>query len=183
MPSPVGHAIAGVAIALAAEPALRRRRVPMYFQTAVFVLAALAALPDADLLYPPLHRAVTHSVGSALVVLIIATVVTGWVTGKRALHFGLLCGLAWASHILLDWLGADPTPPRGIKALWPFSDQWFISGVDLFRGTERRHLFTTASVVYNLKAVAQEVAILAPIPFFIASWRARRRSRPPADAS
>lgn len=135
---------------------------------------ALAALPDIDLLYQPMHRAVTHSLGSTLLVTIMAIGVTGWVTRTRGLALGLLCGLAWGSHLVLDWLGADPTPPRGIKALWPFSDSWFISDWDVFRGTERRQIFTVASFVYNVKAVAQEIAIVAPVTAALAWWRTRR---------
>jgi len=86
----------------------------------------------------------------------------------------VLCGIAWGSHLVLDWLGADPTPPRGIQALWPFSDRWFISDLDLFRGTERRQIFTSASMIYNLKAVGQEVAILAPITGALVYWRTAR---------
>lgn len=179
MPSPVGHALAGASIALVAgqfgpgrgPSGSRPSRVS--FQTSLATCVALAVLPDADLLYQPIHRAFTHSVGSTILVTIIATVVTGWVTGRRSVTFGLLCGIAWGSHSMLDWLGADPNPPRGIKMFWPFSDQWFISGWDLFRGTERRRIFTIASMVYNARTVAQEIAMLAPITVALYWWRAR----------
>jgi membrane-bound metal-dependent hydrolase YbcI (DUF457 family) len=175
MPSPVGHALAGAALALAAEPLVRRGAPP--FRVALLTCIGLAALPDADLLYQPIHRAVTHSVGSTILVTIIATVVTAWVTRTRGTAFGLLCGIAWGSHLVLDWLGADPTPPRGIQALWPFTNRWFISDLDLFRGTERRQIFTWASMIYNLKAVGQEVAILAPITGALVYWRTAREHR------
>ena len=68
-----------------------------------------------------------------------------------------------------------PAKARGIKALWPFSDRWFISDLDIFRGTERRQLFTVASIVYNLKAVLQEVAILMPVT--VGLYLVRRGSR------
>jgi inner membrane protein len=196
MPSPIGHVLAGAAIAIVADQLGRgptRSHVADRFSPAhvdaasgvgfVSSLAAcmlFAALPDADLLYQPIHRAFTHSVGSTILVTIIATVVTGWVTGRRSIAFGVLCGLAWGSHSLLDWLGADPNPPRGIKALWPFSDQWFISGWDIFRGTERRRILTLQSMIYNARTVAQEIAMLAPITAALFWWRARRlrRGRP-----
>lgn len=183
MPSPVGHALAGASIALVAGQFGRGRgpsgsRPPrVSFQTSLATCVALAVLPDADLLYQPIHRAFTHSVGSTILVTIIATVVTGWVTGRRSVAFGLLCGVAWGSHSILDWLGADPNPPRGIKLLWPFSDQWFISGWDLFRGTERRRIFTVASMVYNARTVVQEIAMLAPITVALYWWRVRGASR------
>lgn len=170
MPSPVGHALAGAAIAFSVKPLLDSRARPT-FRVALISSMLLAALPDADLLYQPIHRAVTHSIGSTLLVTIVATAVTGWVTGRGSLGFGLFCGLAWGLHAALDWLGADPTPPRGIKVLWPFAEGWFISDLDIFRGTERRQLFTWPSIVYNLMAVAQEVAILAPITGALALLR------------
>jgi inner membrane protein len=189
MPSPIGHALAGTAIALVAErvrasangttttwaaaahPLSKRPkgsgRLPAY----LFLCVALAALPDADLLYQPIHRSVTHSLGSTLIVTIVAALVTGWVTGSRSIGVGLLCGIAWGSHTLLDWLGADPNPPRGIQALWPFSQQWFISGWDIFRGTERRQLLSAASMLYNVRAVAREVVVLAPIVILLVMLR------------
>lgn len=179
MPSPVGHALAGASIALVASQ-LGHETGPMGgwssrvgFRTSLAACVALAVLPDVDLLYQPIHRAFTHSVGSTILVTIIATVVTGWVTGRRSVTFGLLCGVAWGSHSVLDWLGADPNPPRGIKVLWPFSDQWFISGWDIFRGTERRRIFTVESMIYNARTVAQEIAMLAPITVGLYWWRVR----------
>lgn len=175
MPSPIGHALAGAAIALSAQPVVQKSG--LRFRAVLVTSMCLAALPDADLLYQPIHRAVTHSVGSTILITILAVAVTGWVTRSRgaALTLGLVCGVAWGSHAVLDWLGADPTPPRGVRALWPFSNRWFISELDLFRGTERRELLTWASFFYNVKAIAQEVAILAPITFVV--HRARSRGR------
>ena len=179
MPSPLGHALAGATLALLADrPARRPDAVrELELTTRVTVCVLCAALPDADLIYPPIHRAFTHSVGSTLLVTIIATLVTGWVTGRRSLGFGLLCGAAWGSHTVLDWMGADPNPPFGIKAFWPFSDRWVISGWDLFRGTERRRVFTLDAILYNARAMAQEAAILGPVLLAAIWWRRRGRAR------
>ena len=144
-------------------------------------LAGLAALADLDLLYPPMHRAFSHSLGCVVPVTIMGAVVTRWVTGRRALGFGALCGVAWASHLLLDWLGVDPNPPFGIKALWPFSDRWFIASLQVFPGTERRQWFTAAALATNLYAAAIETAILAPV--VVAAWLIRSRVRALATAN
>ena len=40
--------------------------------------------------------------------------------GSRA-ALVVAAALAYGSHLLLDWLGDDTTPPIGIMALWPFS--------------------------------------------------------------
>jgi len=173
MPSPIGHVLAGVAVALAADTASPSLWSRIPFRTGLLVLAGLAALPDLDLVYPPMHRAFTHSAGSVILVTIMGAVVTGWVTGRRSIGFGALCGVAWASHLLLDWLGVDPNPPFGIKALWPFSDGWFIAGLQIFPGTERRQLFTAAAWATNLYAVGIEAAILAPV--VLGLWLIRSR--------
>jgi inner membrane protein len=167
VPSPIGHALAGVAVAWSADLLDRH---PSSGRL-VAVSAGLAMLPDADLLIPGTHRMGTHSVMAGALVLIVAAVVTGKVTPLRASRFGgqarwrtsVICGLAYASHLLLDWLGADNTPPRGLQLFWPFSDGWYISGLDVFRQTARRQFLTAPIIRQNAIAVVQELAILVPI--------------------
>jgi membrane-bound metal-dependent hydrolase YbcI (DUF457 family) len=171
MPSGIGHALAGVAVAWSSGLADRRqaesdRLAPL--------CAALAAAPDLDLLVPGTHRTATHSITAAVLVTIVAAAVTGQVTRWRT---AIVCGLAYASHLLLDWLGADNFPPRGIQALWPFSDRWFISDLDLFRQTARQHFFTRPIIWQNTLAVAQELAILLPILAVLWSIRNRTAAR------
>lgn len=170
MPSPVGHLLAGSAIALIAQRAASRPRdVPRQ----MILCAALAALPDADLLIPATHRTITHSITSIPVIFILATLVTGWVTGRSGWRLGLLCATAWASHIPLDWFGADLNPPSGIQLLWPVSDHWFISGIDLFASTERRGVLTPAAMITNARAAVQELVILGPVVVWLWLWRRR----------
>ena len=154
--------------------------------------ALCAALPDVDLLYMPTHRTATHSVPVAIVFTIVAAVVTGWVTPIRdwcrryfgvesgTALVGLACGLAWSSHILLDWLGADANPPYGVQAFWPFSDQWFFSGVNLFPGTERRDPLSMRAVLINLRAAVQETVMMGSVAV-AAWWISTRRTRVPTS--
>ena len=171
MPSPVGHALAGLTTAWTLS-----RRQPIQADRGLLTIATgLAVLPDADLVHPDWHRAYTHSIGALIVVTIIAAAVTGKVTGpiKKREVLGskvpgskvrqvrsrwtnparasvvLVCAAAYASHLLLDWLGADYFAPYGIRALWPFDDGWYISGLELFRQTARLHLFTCPIMVQN----------------------------------
>lgn len=142
---------------------------------------ALAAAPDLDLFVPGGHRMATHSLFAMLLVFIIAAAVTAQVTDLRASHFGgqvrwrtaAVCAAAYGSHLLLDWLGADNVPPRGIQLLWPVSDRWFISDLDLFRQTARQHFLSQAVMRQNAIAVAQELAIMVPIVALL--WWARRQ--------
>jgi hypothetical protein len=94
----------------------------------------------------------------------------------------LVCGTAHASHILLDWMGADWYSPPGIQALWPFSDGWFISGWDVFARVERRNPLSWPAMISNLKAGVREVALTAPVAagaWWLAGGRAafRRAAR------
>jgi membrane-bound metal-dependent hydrolase YbcI (DUF457 family) len=182
MPSPIGHALGGVAAAWSAEhlPASPSGQESCgRISTALtLVCAVLAAAPDLDLLVPGFHRTVTHSVAAAVLVMIIAAGVTGWVTRRNrsclwdVWRIAGICGLAYASHILLDWLGTDPNPPFGIQALWPFSHQWFIAGWTIFPVTERRSFFSWAALATNTKAVAVEVIILGPLVLGLGAFRA-----------
>jgi hypothetical protein len=91
-----------------------------------------------------------------------------------------MCAAAHASHLLLDWLGADPSWPFGIQVLWPFSHRWFISGWNLFPYTERRHMFSAGSMAINLKAAAWEIAVMGPIVLALGLWRRRGTGLAPA---
>jgi membrane-bound metal-dependent hydrolase YbcI (DUF457 family) len=176
MPSPIGHALAGAALAWSLDrrsrPAVRIvNRAPSArpgdgacsrSPWVTWVCVALAVAPDLDLLAPYTHRTVTHSLFAVAVVLIVAIAVTGKVT-SRIVPIVVACTSAYASHLLLDWLAVDDSLPRGVQLLWPFGDRWFISGWDLFRGTARRDLFTVQSLTTNLLAMAQEVATLGPL--------------------
>jgi membrane-bound metal-dependent hydrolase YbcI (DUF457 family) len=159
MPSPIGHAIAGATIAHGLVP--NRAGV-------MLTCMALAAAPDLDLLVPHGHRMATHSVAAVALIFIVAIGVTGKVTSiARVRRVAFACMLAYASHLLLDWMAADPNSPRGLQILWPFTDAWYISSWDLFRGTARERLFTAASIRTNVLAVGQEIAILGPIAWVV----------------
>ena len=205
MPSPVGHGLAGLAIALAGNPAsdsatFRRALV----RPATLVSIALASLPDADLLIPGFHRRATHSIAATIAVTIVAIVVTGWVNRSRksqvashesevashksevarhksnarlgvAWRVVALCAAAHASHIVTDWLGADRSEPAGIQALWPWSDRFFISGWDLFPQIERRDIFSINSMLINLNAFVWELLLTGSVAAIV--WWLRRAGR------
>ena len=170
MPSPIGHALAGVAAAWTVDlfPGDRVWRTApasaSWFRRAgnglTLSCAALGAAPDLDLLFST-HRTGTHSLAAVVFVGLIAASMAAN-AGRPVARVALMCASAYATHLLLDWLGADTYPPFGIQAFWPFSHEWFISGTDLFRQTARQQVFTSASMLKNVKAIVQELAILGP---------------------
>jgi membrane-bound metal-dependent hydrolase YbcI (DUF457 family) len=179
MPSPIGHALAGVATAWTADmlPGDHAWRVPpatasLYVRAGnglTVACAALAMAPDLDLLMAG-HRTLTHSIGATFFVALFAAAIAVN-AGRPVLRVTLTCAAAYASHLLLDWLGADNSRPYGLRALWPFSNAYYISGLDIFRQTARRYITTPPVLEQNLLAVAQEIAILAPIA--VALWLVR----------
>lgn len=155
MPSPIGHALAGVAVG-----ALIARR-PGWRLLAVCALAA--ALPDMDFLLPLRHRGPSHGLGAAAIAFAAALAVLTIASRAPArLAAAAAVGLAYASHTLLDWLGADSSSPRGLMALWPVSTAYYISGVDLFNSVDRRY-WTAGFLARNTVTLLREIAILAPI--------------------
>ena len=189
MPSPIGHVLAGAAVAYAGD-AIDRRRSPFGL---IATCALLGAVADLDLLLPRYHRSFTHSLTAVAFIFIVAAAVTGEVTRLRASRFGgqggaqarwrvaLICACAYASHLLLDWLGSDRLPPHGLQVFWPFVKRYFMSGLDVFAETERRHPFSGPTIVQNLWAAAQEVVILAPITGALWLVRVKALARLPAE--
>ena len=186
MPSPVGHALAGVAAAWLAGGRLPRgwhgtlflpgltRTTPVSvdftrhpWEMALFGAAAIA--PDLDLLVGT-HSTYTHSIGAVIFVFI----VTLFATGTRRWRIAIGIAAAWGSHLLLDWLGSDTSPPIGIMALWPFDGGYYQSSRSVFDAISRRYWMPQQFIVGNVKATIKEVIVLAPI--FAAAFALRRRS-------
>jgi membrane-bound metal-dependent hydrolase YbcI (DUF457 family) len=147
VPSPVGHALGGIAVGWGAAPRRDWR--------AAAVLAVVAVAPDLDLLIGD-HRGFSHSVGAACIAGAIAWVIT------RRPRWGVAVALAWASHVLLDWMSHDTRPPIGVMAFWPLTRDYYKASLDVFPAVSRRY-WLAEFWVYNLKALVVEFVILAPI--------------------
>ncbi len=137
-----------------------------------FTLITLAAvLPDIDFAWGG-HNRETHSLGAALIA---GAVVFAW---QRNPRLALAVTLAWASHVLFDWLGSDTTPPLGVMALWPIDSNFYFADAHLFEAISRR-FWLDNFIPHNAWAVTKEILILGPIAFIAFRWRGRRRSRRP----
>ena len=147
MPSPVGHALGGIA---AGVPIIGRSRAAMWW------LAVIGTAADLDLLIGA-HRGISHSIGAALAAGLIAWFIT------RSARWGAAAAVAWGSHVLLDWLGADTWPPLGIPALWPFSSAYYQSPVSIFPSVSRQYWLGARFISFNVKALAVELVILLPL--------------------
>jgi hypothetical protein len=126
------------------------------------------AAPDVDFLWGR-HNQETHSLGAALIA---GLVVFAW---KRQPRLAIAVTIAWASHVLFDWLGSDTTPPLGVMALWPLSNDYFLANAFFFEAISRRYWLDNFWT-HNLWAVALEIAILAPPLAALTLLRRRRRT-------
>jgi inner membrane protein len=143
--------------------------------------ALLGAIPDLDLLLPRYHRSITHSITAVVFVLIIAAAVTGRVNQQARWRVAIISACAYASHLLLDWLGSDALPPYGLQLFWPFDPRFFISGWNLFAETERRSPLPGPTMIQNFWAAAQEIAIMAPVAAGLWLIRVKALARLPAE--
>ena len=155
MPSPIGHALGGIA---AGWDTGRRQNLH-----AACILAAVAIAPDLDLFFGA-HRAISHSLGAAVAAGLVALIAT------RSPRWALAITLAWSSHVLLDWLSNDTRPPIGVMALWPFTDRYYKAAIEIFPPVSRRY-WEARFWMYNFRAVIVEVAILAPVTFLVTRRR------------
>ena len=175
MPSPIGHALGGFAVGalIAGRPGWRLAA----------ACAVAATLPDIDFLLPLQHRGPSHSVGAAALVLAVSVGVVS--TGRervQRLRTAVAITIAYASHVPLDWLGADSSSPRGVMALWPISGAFYISGLDVFNAVDRRY-WLPGFWTRNALALLRELLILGPAAAICASAGRRVRSYPPRGAA
>jgi hypothetical protein len=189
MPSPVGHALGGLIVALVFAPITPRQaqheghegheglnnswrrvlRVPRAWWPVVGWCTVAACLPDVDFAWGR-HNMETHSVGFA-VMLGAATLV--W---RRSATVALACTLAVSTHVLFDWLGSDDQAPLGVMALWPLSSDFFYADAWVF-GAISRHYWRSDFVLQNVLAVLRELAILSPMVAALWFYRREKSAR------
>jgi membrane-bound metal-dependent hydrolase YbcI (DUF457 family) len=173
MPTPAGHAIAGLATAWFAERTGGKRL--RLFGVLALACVFAAVIPDIDILFHS-HQTYTHSIGAAVISGGVAGAIA-WVLarrrrpaaagssyrGPRPIFVAVSVTIAYGTHIVLDWLAIDTSPPLGLMALWPFSTRFYLSGANLFFGVSRRYWKPDEFIVGNLKAMAWEMVVLVPI--------------------
>ena len=170
MPSPVGHALGGIAAGWLVQPGPAPHGWRQITSTRTLGFAVLGMAADLDLLLG-VHRGPTHSLTAALILGLIA-----WLMVRGNRHSGRLAmaaGAAYASHVLLDWLGADSSPPLGLQVLWPWSAAYLHAQWPIFLAVSRRLRHPELFWVPNALALARELAILVPLVLVVGWWRGR----------
>jgi inner membrane protein len=169
VPSPVAHGLAAVAAGWVVDPPRAGDRSAAWKRAALFAAAGVAA--DLDLIVGA-HSGPTHSLGAAAIAGVVAWVCLRGIGWRGGGITACAIALAYASHTLLDWLGADSSPPIGIMALWPFSCDYYESQVHVFLAISRQY-WLPEFWASNARALAGELVILLPLAALV--FFARRR--------
>lgn len=184
MASPLGHALAGAAVyaLLAPKGAAVRDWRPWALAAFAGTAADLDFLPGLLVADPSrYHHWATHSLIAALAF----AVLFGYsarrepgLAGRRVTLFGL----AYGSHLGLDYVTQDLTLPQGIPLLWPWSSATFIAPVTLF--WELHHGASWGAFVnwHNAGAVLIEALVLGPPVAGLCAWRLARNAAVPVPA-
>jgi hypothetical protein len=173
MPSPVGHALGGIAAGCAISHTARRHQILLF--------ALVGMLADIDFVLAITHRGPTHSLLAAATAFAAALIVlTPARPAAGTLRLAIAIGVAYLSHVLFDWLGEDGGPPAGIMVFWPFSTAYYVSGLDIFGGIERRY-WQSDFWSRNLLSIVREVVLLTPPAMAAVVWSRRRERRARAE--
>ena len=180
MASPLGHALAGGALYALAAPsgsAVRNWR-PWAWAAFAGTAADLDFLPGL-LVHDPsrYHHEATHSLVAALVFALLAGVLASRVLGPLGWRIAFL-GVAYGSHLGLDYFTLDRTPPQGIPLLWPFSGEVFMAPVPVFWDLYHGSSWVAFVNWHNVVAVLRELAILGPPAVLACAWRLGREAAP-----
>ena len=171
MATPIGHLMAGAAIG-----SFMSRGNNLPFTASMGALAAIAAdfdfLPGLFLGAPSrFHHAQSHSITFALLAGILALI---WAR-KARLFWGILIGLAYASHLALDLLTFDDSPPHGIPIFWPWLTEAFHCPVTLFPNVPWGNGLALST--HNINLLIRELGFLGPLfigALLYASYRRRK---------
>ena len=170
MPSPIGHALAGIAVGclvgsrVSGEPPRRPlwqggvlQRRERLTPRSVMLFGILGILPDIDFLFGQ-HSRYTHSIGAAVLIGAVVLACVGWSHLKTA----FVASAAYSSHVLLDWLGTDTTIPYGVMAFWPLTDAHFLSEQGWF-ATVCREYWSGNCWLHNIGGAMWELVLLVPL--------------------
>jgi len=181
MATPVGHALLGAGVGIACTSDSRISWQWFFFLAVSGVAADLDFLPG--LLVGDInrwHHLASHSFAAALVWGVLSAVLVRYLQPQWPyLAAGATAALAYASHLLLDWLTTDTRAPFGIPLFWPINDRAWLSpytpipGVS--HGVDGDSFWVVVKAVFSLSnffGALIEVIVVAPVVLVL--WTGRR---------
>jgi inner membrane protein len=185
MPSPIGHSLMGYILHRATA---RPGSTHSWSTIALYLFAANA--PDLDFIpglfvgqLSKFHHGPSHSIGFALLFAAIVAVCFRRTTRVLVIAFSL-----YLSHVLLDYLIQDPSPPHGVPLFWPFSYEYYMAPFAFFRRFDYAShsldsLLSPMFTLHNLLTVFLEIVLLLPLLIVVVCARSKPRDRAPTRVS
>jgi inner membrane protein len=174
MPSPLGHSLMGYIIFRATT-----RSIVSHHWKLIILCVFAANAPDLDFL-PGLfvddlsryHHGPSHSVIFAVFFGILA----GTLFSRRIYAF-VMGFCLYLSHVLLDYLVQDPSPPLGVPLFWPFNAQYYMAPFAPYRpfnypASFAEPVLSTLLSFHNLLTMLTEILFLLPL-LLLVSWCGR----------
>jgi len=170
MATPIGHGLIATGLSLLIFRGGRANNLKI-----LALLVFAANVPDLDFL-PGLisgdlnryHQGITHSIFGLTVFLLVCAV---FVHGMKASRDWLIwLGLAYGSHLVIDYFGTDNRMPVGMPLFWPVSSDFYKSSLDLLpgvrhggNGADWTEFVTDLLSWANLQAIGVEFLVSLPV--------------------
>ena len=161
MATPVGHYLVGLAITQGMAGTSRDRKQG-------FALAALAVLPDLDLVAGLImgnvwafHRGASHSLTAALAFGLVSLLVFSLFRVRQPVRAAAMLLLVYSSHLVLDSMMLDPEETGSIRLLWPLLDTRFQAPISLL--PSGMYSFGELFSLGNAMVIVREALLFLPL--------------------
>ena len=181
MPSPVGHTLMGYIVYIASNKATDNKQ----WKYIAFVLLAANA-PDLDFIPGLLigdpgkfHHGISHSIGFSFCLAVCFSVLLYFLKREKNGRNFAICFFICFSHIFLDYLTIDTSPPYGAPLFWPLSYTYYHAPFPILPDIQRvstsnTDFITSLVSLHNLWAVSVEILILLPILLLLFAWKRKK---------
>ena len=173
MPSPIGHSLMGYIIYRTTGKSAKVSNWPLIV---VYLFGANA--PDLDFV-PGLfvgdlgrfHQGPSHSITFTILFALV-----GCLFFSRPLRAFVIGFSLYLSHVLLDYLVQDSTPPLGVPLFWPLSDRYYMAPFAFFSSFDRPGILAAAAIpafftFHNFLTISIELLFLLPLLLVVCTWR------------
>ena len=173
MPTPIAHSLCGYII----YSSVKIKDDKINWKT-LFSFIVLANLADLD--YLPgiyinkpniFHHGLSHSIVAAIIVGLSISVIYKFNSEKKFFKNFILFSSLYLSHVVLDFFTVDTSIPLGEQLFWPFTNEYYISSISLFRdiskGSTTNSFFLSVFEFYNVITGVTECMIFLPFILII----------------
>lgn len=172
MATPVGHLLLAAAITQSLARNDKERKLGL-------LISPVALLPDFDIVLGLLsgyiweyHRGISHSLAMAVIFGVVSLIGLKLWRVRSPVYLSMLISLAYASHVVLDYLVFDNARVPGVQIIWPLSSELYQSPLTLLPS-----LFDVGNARFGFNsvvAVLREILLLAPLYAMVYTLKSKR---------